>query len=80
MGSLSGSLRARKRIHDAGLDDRCRVEVCDYRDIECAQEFDKIVSIGMFEHVGKAFLPEYFKRALPGNVPSFVDGYAFPDE
>lgn len=53
---------ARKRIHDAGLDDRCRVEVCDYRDIECAQPFDKIVSLGMCEHVGKALLPEYFKR------------------
>lgn len=39
------------------------MEVCDCRDIECAQQFDKIVSIGMFEHVGKAFLPEYFKRA-----------------
>jgi cyclopropane-fatty-acyl-phospholipid synthase len=61
LGIRQGEL-ARQRIHNAGLDDRCRVEVCDYRDIECAQRFDKIVSIGMFEHVGKAFLPEYFKR------------------
>lgn len=53
---------ARKRIHDAGLDDRCRVEVCDYREIESAQQFDKIVSIGMFEHVGEGLLPEYFER------------------
>lgn len=54
---------ARKRIHDAGLDDRCRVEVCDYREVESAQQFDKIVSIGMFEHVGESVLPEYFERA-----------------
>jgi cyclopropane-fatty-acyl-phospholipid synthase len=61
LGIRQGEL-ARQRIHDAGLDDRCRVEVCDYRDIESAQQFDKIVSIGMFEHVGRTFLPEYFKR------------------
>jgi cyclopropane-fatty-acyl-phospholipid synthase len=53
---------ARQRIHNAGLDDRCRVDVCDYRDIESGQRFDKVVSIGMFEHVGKALLPEYFRR------------------
>ena len=66
MGLLSASGRASspaKRIPDGRLDDPCRVEVCDYRDIECAQQFDKIISIGMFEHLGKAFLPEYFKRA-----------------
>jgi len=71
LGIRQGEL-ARKRIHDAGLDDHCRVEVCDYRDIECSQQFDKIVSIGMFEHVGKALLPEYFHRVWqllrPGGV------------
>jgi cyclopropane-fatty-acyl-phospholipid synthase len=61
--SLRQAEMARRRIHDAGLDDRCRVEVCDYRDLECDQQFDKIVSIGMFEHVGGALLPEYFQRA-----------------
>jgi cyclopropane-fatty-acyl-phospholipid synthase len=53
---------ARERIHDAGLDGQCRVEVCDYRDIQSTQHFDKIVSIGMFEHVGKNLLPEYFRQ------------------
>jgi cyclopropane-fatty-acyl-phospholipid synthase len=70
--SLRQAEVARQRIHDAGLDDQCRVEVCDYRDIESTQPFDKIVSIGMFEHVGKALLPEYFQRAWqllrPGGV------------
>ena len=36
---------ARQRIRDAGLNDRCRVEVCDYRDLELDGRFDKIVSI-----------------------------------
>ena len=54
---------ARQRIRDSGLNDRCRVELCDYRDLEIDHQFDKIVSVGMFEHVGEAQLPEYFSRA-----------------
>lgn len=52
--SLRQAETARTRIHDAGLDNHCRVEVCDYRDLECDQQFDKIVSIGMFEHIALA--------------------------
>ena len=62
----------RERIHASGLNHRCRVEVCDYRDLEVSRLFDKIVSIGMFEHVGETMLPEYFSRAWrllkPGGV------------
>ncbi|MBZ5682865.1 MAG: cyclopropane-fatty-acyl-phospholipid synthase family protein [Acidobacteriia bacterium] len=54
---------ARERLREAGLNDRCRVEVSDYRDIDHDQQYDKIVSVGMFEHVGEALLPEYFRRA-----------------
>lgn len=54
---------ARQRIRDAGLNEQCRVEVCDYRDLEGAPSFDKIVSVGMFEHVGHEMLPEFFKAA-----------------
>ena len=54
---------ARRRLRKAGLNDRCRVEVSDFRDIEHSQPYDKIVSLGMFEHVGEALLPEYFSRA-----------------
>ncbi|HLW65829.1 MAG TPA: cyclopropane-fatty-acyl-phospholipid synthase family protein [Gemmataceae bacterium] len=63
---------AAKRIHEAGLQDQCRVEFQDYRDVNDAQGFDKLVSVGMFEHVGEALLPTYFKRAFnllkPGGV------------
>jgi len=54
---------ARERLRRAGLNHRCRVEVSDYRDIDHDQHYDKIVSVGMFEHVGEARLPEYFHRA-----------------
>lgn len=52
---------AQERITTAGLQDRCRVEVCDYREVT-ERPFDKIVSVGMFEHVGRQRLPEYFGR------------------
>ncbi len=54
---------ARERIRQSSLNDRCRVEVCDYRDVESDRHYDKIASIGMFEHVGEALLPEYFRDA-----------------
>lgn len=63
---------ARKRIREAGLQERCRVEVSDYRDIDVGPGYDKLVSVGMFEHVGEALLPEYFHQAWkllrPGGV------------
>ena len=63
---------ARQRLREAGLNDRCRVEVSDYRDIDHELQYDKIVSIGMFEHIGEDHLPEYFSRAWnllrPGGV------------
>jgi cyclopropane-fatty-acyl-phospholipid synthase len=63
---------ANQRIREAGLGDHCRVDVRDYREIEAPGTFDKLVSVGMFEHVGEALLPEYFKRAWqllrPGGV------------
>ncbi len=54
---------ARKRIKEAGLSDKCRVEVRDYRDMPHDHAFDKVVSVGMVEHVGKAKLPVYFDQA-----------------
>ncbi|HEX6372626.1 MAG TPA: cyclopropane-fatty-acyl-phospholipid synthase family protein, partial [Longimicrobium sp.] len=50
---------AGQRVRDAGLQDRVRIELGDYRDLADAS-FDKVSSVGMFEHVGPARLPEYF--------------------
>ena len=51
---------ATERIHEAGLQDRCRVLLQDYRDLPGEGTYDKVASVGMFEHVGLASLPEYF--------------------
>ncbi|HYP39238.1 MAG TPA: cyclopropane-fatty-acyl-phospholipid synthase family protein, partial [Chloroflexia bacterium] len=54
---------ARKRIDESGLGGRCRVEVRDYREMPAGVQFDKIASVGMVEHVGRANLPRYFAQA-----------------
>ncbi|MDH3320062.1 MAG: class I SAM-dependent methyltransferase [Betaproteobacteria bacterium] len=51
---------ANERIRAAGLQDKCEVRVQDYRDVPGEGVFDKIASIGMFEHVGLKNLPVYF--------------------
>jgi cyclopropane-fatty-acyl-phospholipid synthase len=53
---------ARERVRARGLEGRCRIEVADYRTLRGAA-FDKVVSVGMVEHVGVAHLPEYFRQA-----------------
>jgi len=63
---------ANQRIKAAGLEQHCRVDVRDYRELEETRPYDALVSIGMFEHVGAALLPVYFKKAVsllkPGGV------------
>jgi cyclopropane-fatty-acyl-phospholipid synthase len=63
---------ANERIAEAGLADRCRVAIRDYRTLTAADNFDKIASVGMIEHVGLTHLPVYFEsvyRALkPGGL------------
>ena len=54
---------AQRRIVEAGLDERAEVRCMDYRDVEDGP-FDRIVSVGMFEHVGRERLPEYFRNAF----------------
>ena len=51
-------------IEEKGLAGRVRMQLVDYRDLAEAQPFDKIASIGMFEHVGRARLPEYFAKLM----------------
>jgi cyclopropane-fatty-acyl-phospholipid synthase len=62
---------ARERIAEAGVGDRCEIRVSDYREIADGP-YDKIASVGMYEHVGAARLDEYMRtmRALlrPGGL------------
>jgi cyclopropane-fatty-acyl-phospholipid synthase len=57
------SEEARRRIRTAGMEDRAAIELRDYRELP-AMSFDKIVSVGMFEHVGRSKLPEYFRTVF----------------
>lgn len=51
---------AQERIAAAGLEDRVKVELLDYRDLPGESVYDKVASVGMFEHVGLKNLPVYF--------------------
>ncbi len=51
-----------KLIADRGLAGRVRMELLDYRKLDESQPYDKIASVGMFEHVGRAQLNGYFSK------------------
>jgi cyclopropane-fatty-acyl-phospholipid synthase len=51
---------ARKRAAEAGVSDHVRFELRDYRDL--TGSFDRIVSVGMFEHVGVPNYREFFRK------------------
>lgn len=55
---------AARRIREEGLEGRCEVRLQDYRDIPEEGAFDKIASVGMFEHVGLHHLKDYFAKIL----------------
>lgn len=52
---------ARERVREAGLSDRVRIRVQDYRDL-AGERFDAIASIGMVEHVGAERIDLYARR------------------
>ncbi|MBY0407790.1 MAG: cyclopropane-fatty-acyl-phospholipid synthase family protein [Rickettsiales bacterium] len=51
---------ATQRVKDAGLEGQVDFKLLDYRKLE--GKFDRIVSVGMFEHVGVPHYPEYFAK------------------
>lgn len=77
---------ARQRIAEAGLASACRVNLIDYRELDASGQYDRIASVGMMEHVGRARLAGYFAavyRALrPGglflNHAIVIDGHRRP--
>ena len=58
---------ALQRVRAEGLDRQIRIELCDYRDLGGSDRYDRVVSVGMSEHVGIKNFPLYFatvKRVL----------------
>ena len=51
---------ATKRVKDLGLEDKITIKLQNYQDLDYVNYFDKVVSVGMFEHVGKENLNLYF--------------------
>ncbi len=51
---------ATRRAEEAGLADRVEFRLMDYREV--SESFDRIVSVGMFEHVGVPHYREYFRQ------------------
>ncbi len=51
---------SQQKIRDAGLEAQISIQYMDYRDL--TGQFDKFVSIGMFEHVGREFIPLFMKK------------------
>jgi cyclopropane-fatty-acyl-phospholipid synthase len=49
-------------IEEKRLQGRVRIELRDYRELDESQGFDKIASVGMFEHVGQVNMPAYFAK------------------
>ncbi|MBD2841480.1 SAM-dependent methyltransferase [Erythrobacter rubeus] len=53
---------ARERAADAGVTEKVSIELVDYRDFAAAgRKFDRIVSVGMFEHVGQPQFETFFE-------------------
>ncbi len=53
---------ANAKIERLGLAGRCSVELRDYREMPPGAQYDKIVSVGMYEHVGHRNLDRYFEK------------------
>ena len=63
-----------QKAKELNLENQVRFKLMDYRQID--EKFDAIVSVGMFEHVGRKFYSKYFLGIwqwldLPGNRSSF---------
>lgn len=55
--------KAQERVRELKLEDRVEIRLQNYQDLEFENYFDKVVSVGMFEHVGKENLGLYFMKA-----------------
>ena len=68
--SCNQHAHVQRLIDERGLQGRVRMQLVDYRELQVEQPFDKIASVGMFEHVGRAQMGRYFdtvaRLLLPG--------------
>lgn len=53
---------AAKRVREEGLEQQIKIELRDYRDLPDEGLYDRVVSVGMFEHIGIKNFPVYFNK------------------
>ena len=53
---------ARARAEQSGVGGQVTIEIRDYRDLSGKVQYDKVASVGMVEHVGRAKFPQYFAQ------------------
>ena len=51
---------SKKKAKEMNMDNQVEFRLCDYREVK--EKFDRIVSVGMFEHVGRKFYRTFFKK------------------
>ena len=67
--SRNHTARANENIKRLGLSDRIRVEYRDFEDIKDLGRFDRVVSVGMFEHVPRRQYGRFFKNIARALTP-----------
>jgi cyclopropane-fatty-acyl-phospholipid synthase len=68
--SIEQAQLAQERIEQRGLGDRLQIIIADYREVQ--GQFDKFVSIGMFEHVGKGNFATFMQKTAELLTPNGV--------
>jgi len=71
----------KRRIFQAGLNNKVNVMFLDYRDLK--EKYDKVASIEMIEAVGEKYLDKYFntiKKSLNANGTAAIQGITIRDE
>ncbi|WMV48065.1 hypothetical protein MTR67_041450 [Solanum verrucosum] len=74
---------AQLKVEQAGLQDRITLLLCDYRQMPNKDKYDKIISIGMIEHVGHDYIEEFFtccESALAEDGLLVLQFFSIPDE
>ncbi|WMV48060.1 hypothetical protein MTR67_041445 [Solanum verrucosum] len=74
---------AQLKVEQAGLQDRITLLLCDYRQMPNKDKYDRIISIGMIEHVGHDYIEEFFtccESALAEDGLLVLQFFSIPDE
>ncbi|KAL3329127.1 hypothetical protein AABB24_036297 [Solanum stoloniferum] len=74
---------AQSEVEQAGLQDRITLLLCDYRQMPNKDKYDRIISIGMIEHVGHDYIEEFFtccESALAEDGLLVLQFISIPDE